>query len=73
MAIVVKKKNLIKHVDQQVYLTRQLQKEKNKKIKERVQAKKVGNYTLADKIREDLSKEGIDIKDEKGTTIWNYK
>ncbi len=44
-----------------------------KKIKERVQAKKVGNYTLADKIREDLSKEGIDIKDEKGTTIWNYK
>ena len=43
------------------------------KIKEREQAKKNGNYNLADKIRDELSKEGIDIKDEKGTTNWNYK
>mgnify|MGYP001381734248 CR=1 FL=1 len=43
------------------------------KIKEREQAKKIGNYKLADKIRDQLSKEGIDIKDEKGTTTWNYK
>ena len=42
------------------------------KIHERDQAKKNGNYNLADKIRADLSKEGIDIKDEKGTTTWNY-
>ena len=43
------------------------------KIKDREQAKKVGNYKLADKIRDELSKEGIDIKDEKDTTIWSYK
>jgi len=43
------------------------------KIKEREQAKKNGNYELADKIRDELNKEGIDIKDEKGTTTWNYK
>ncbi len=43
------------------------------KIKEREQAKKIGNYELADKIRTELSKDGIDIKDEKGKTTWNYK
>ena len=43
------------------------------KIKEREQAKKNGNYELADKIRDELNKEGIEIKDEKGTTTWNYK
>ena len=43
------------------------------KIKERDQAKKIGNYKLADKIRDELSKEGIDIKDEKGKTTWIYK
>ena len=43
------------------------------KIKEREQAKKVGNYKLADQIRKELNKEGIDIKDEKGKTIWDYK
>ena len=35
--------------------------------------KKIGNYELADKIRDELSKEGIDIKDEKGKTTWTYK
>ena len=43
------------------------------KIKDRDDAKKKGDYKLADKIRDDLSKEGIDIKDEKGKTTWNYK
>ncbi len=43
------------------------------KIKEREEAKKIGNYKLADKIRNELNKEGIDIKDEQGTTTWNYK
>ena len=43
------------------------------KIKDREEAKKTGNYKLADQIRDDLNKEGIDIKDEKGKTNWNYK
>ncbi len=43
------------------------------KIKDREAAKKAGNYKLADKIRNELNKEGIDIKDEKGKTTWNYK
>ena len=43
------------------------------KIKDREEAKKTGNYNLADQIRDDLNKEGIDIKDEKGKTTWNYK
>ena len=43
------------------------------KIKDREEAKKAGNYKLADQIRNDLNKEGIDIKDEKGKTTWNYK
>ena len=38
------------------------------KIKDREEAKKAGNYKLADQIRNDLNKEGIDIKDEKGKT-----
>ncbi len=44
-----------------------------KKINDRDRAKKIGNYKLADQIREDLRKEGIEIKDEKGKTIWIYK
>ena len=43
------------------------------KIEDRNRAKKDGNYKLADQIREKLNKEGIDIKDEKGKTSWNYK
>ena len=43
------------------------------KIKDREEAKKTGNYKLADQIRDDLNKEGIDIKDEKGKTTWTYK
>ena len=44
-----------------------------KRIKEREKAKKAGNYKLADQIRNDLNKEGIDIKDEKDKTTWKYK
>jgi cysteinyl-tRNA synthetase len=43
------------------------------KIREREKAKKSGNYDLADKIRNELGEEGIDIKDIKDKTIWNYK
>ena len=43
------------------------------KIKDREKAKKTGDYKMADKIRDDLNKEGIDIKDEKGKTTWSYK
>ena len=43
------------------------------RIKDRDEAKKIGDYKLADQIRDDLNKEGIDIKDEKGKTTWNYK
>ena len=43
------------------------------KLKDRDIAKKSGNYKLADKIRDELNKQGIDIKDEKGTTTWSYK
>ena len=43
------------------------------KIKERDDAKKAGDYKLADQIRDYLKKEGIDIKDGKGKTTWGYK
>ena len=43
------------------------------KIKERINAKKSGNYDLADKIRDELLNAGILIEDEKGTTRWRYK
>ena len=39
----------------------------------REDAKKTGNYDLADKIRKELNEEGIDIKDIKDKTTWNYK
>ena len=44
-----------------------------KKIDERIKAKNNGNYSLADKIRGELLKEGILIEDQKGKTIWKYK
>ena len=43
------------------------------KIKVREDAKKEGNYKLADQIRDNLNNEGVDIKDEKGKTTWSYK
>ena len=44
-----------------------------KKIDERIKAKNNGNYSLADKIRGELLKEGILIEDQKEKTIWKYK
>ena len=43
------------------------------KIEERIKAKKNGNFTLADKIREELSSKGIIIEDQKDKTIWKVK
>ncbi len=43
------------------------------KIEERIKAKKSGNYSLADKIRDELLIAGIIIEDEKGKTKWRYK
>ena len=43
------------------------------KIKERIEAKNKGNFTLADKIRNELFNKGIVIEDQKGKTNWKYK
>ena len=43
------------------------------KIRGREQAKENKDFKLADQIREELNKQGIDIKDEKGKTTWEYK
>ena len=43
------------------------------KIEERTKAKKNGDFTLADKIREELLSKGIMIEDQKGKTIWKVK
>jgi len=43
------------------------------KINERLQARKDGNYKLADQIREDLLKKGIVIEDKQNKTEWKYK
>jgi cysteinyl-tRNA synthetase len=42
-------------------------------IKKRSEAKKTGNFKLADKIRNDLLDKGIVIEDEKEQTKWKYK
>ena len=44
-----------------------------KKIKDRLDAKKIGDYNLADKIRNELLSKGIVIEDQKGKTIWKFK
>jgi len=44
-----------------------------KKIEERTVAKNKGNFTAADKIRDELLSEGILIEDQKGKTIWKFK
>ncbi len=43
------------------------------KINERLRARKSGDYKLADKIRDDLLKEGVLIEDKKDKTDWKYK
>ena len=40
------------------------------KLKDRDIAKKSGNYKLADKIRDELFKQGIVLEDTKNGTIW---
>ena len=42
-------------------------------IKKRSEAKKIGNFKLADKIRNELLDKGIVIEDEKEKTKWKYK
>ena len=42
-------------------------------IEARIQARKSGNYKLADKIRDDLFKNGIVIEDKQNKTEWKYK
>ncbi len=44
-----------------------------KKINERLEAKKEGNFELADKIRNELFDQGIAIEDQKDKTSWKYK
>ena len=44
-----------------------------KKIKDRENARKNGNYKLADSIRKDLEKSGIIIEDKNDKTKWRYK
>ena len=44
-----------------------------KKIEERTVAKNKVNFSLADKIRDELLSEGILIEDQKGKTIWKFK
>ena len=44
-----------------------------KKIEERTVAKNKGNFSAADKIRDELLSEGILIEDQKGKTIWKFK
>ena len=41
-------------------------------IKERLAAKKAGDYTKADEIRDKLSSMSIEIKDSKDNTSWQY-
>ena len=43
------------------------------KIEERNKAKKNGNFSLADKIRNELSSKGILIEDQKEKTVWKIK
>tara|TARA_Y100000591_G_scaffold318285_1_gene329004 strand:+ start:114 stop:1466 length:1353 start_codon:yes stop_codon:yes gene_type:complete len=43
------------------------------KIEERTKAKKKGDFSLADKIRDELSSKGVLIEDQKDKTIWKLK
>ena len=43
------------------------------KIEERIKARELGDFKLADSIRDELSKNGITIKDKDNKTEWEYK
>ena len=45
----------------------------NKKIKDRNEARKKGNYKLADDLRKELEDSGVIIEDKKNKTTWKYK
>ena len=62
--VLVKQKQDASNVDKNYIL---------QKIEERIKARKVGDFKLADKIRDELSKNGISIKDKDNKTDWEYK
>jgi len=62
--VLEKKKQSLAKVDEKYIL---------EKIKERIQARKFGDYALADKIRDELFKNGISIEDKQNKTEWKYK
>ena len=43
------------------------------KIEERTEAKNKGDFSRADKIRDELFSKGILIEDQKGKTVWKLK
>jgi len=45
----------------------------NQKIKDRNNARRKGNYKLADNIRKELENSGVMIEDKKDQTTWRYK
>ena len=45
----------------------------NKKIKDRNNARKKGDYKLADVIRKELEKNGVLIEDRQDKTTWKFK
>ena len=45
----------------------------NQKIKDRKNARKEGNYKLADIIRKELEDNGVIIEDKQDKTTWKYK
>ena len=44
-----------------------------KKIDDRLKARKEGKFDLADELRDELLKKGIEIEDQKDKTTWKYK
>ena len=45
----------------------------NEKIKDRNDARKKGDYKLADTLRKELEDNGVIIEDKQGKTTWKYK
>ena len=55
-----------------IQTTPDISSEQKAKIEERKRAKEMKDYALADKLRDELSREGIAVLDGKDT-IWQYK
>ena len=47
--------------------------ENKEKIADRVKAKEMKDYALADKIRDELARDGIEVLDGKDKTYWRFK